>query len=274
MVVGLLAIPAGFGALYAVRISVDEAAAVAADGGADERGGEEGEPGSEEDEREGEEDDLADGDRTESVASIADFLTTSRTLFASAFVFVFAILIISGLYYRGVTTFLQQILSELPFLSTVTLGQVDLEPSRFVYAGLLMIGMAGQYVGGKLTDRIPTEWGLAGGFGALALVGLLFVPASNAGIVPLLVVSALLGFFMFTVQPLYQATVAEYSPPETRGLTYGYTYLGVFGVGAIGAFIAGAALTYYSQSGLFIIFAGLATLASLIGLGLSVRGRN
>jgi MFS family permease len=86
----------------------------------------------------------------------------------------------------------------------------------------------------------------------------------------MLAMAALLGFALFVVQPFYQATVAEYSPPETRGLSYGFTYLGVFGVGALGASIAGAVLTYYSPPVLFAVFAALAGLAALVGVVLSL----
>ena len=250
VVVMLLAVPAVIGVLIALSIDVDETAAVTANGGSTEG--------------------VRDG---RSLSSLTEFLTDSKHLFVGAFVVVFAIMILSGLYYRGVTTFLQRVLADLPMLGPMVLGEITLEPSRFVYAGLLMVGIAGQYVGGKLTDRMPTEWGLAGGFAALAVVALLFVPAAGAGLVPLLIISALLGFFLFVVQPMYQATVAEYSPAEARGLSYGYSYLAVFGVGATGAVIAGTVLTYTSEWGLFVTFAGIAGLAATLGVYLSVRNR-
>jgi MFS family permease len=276
LAVGLLALPAAVGAALAVSIDVDETAAVgASDSRAD--GGTEGiddGPDRPDDGVDGADDQSSDGDAraTGSVSSPREFLADSRRLFSGAFLLVFAIIICSGLYYRGVTTFLPDLLGELPMLGALSLGEVTLEPSRFVYAGLLMVGIAGQYVGGKLTDRVPTERGLAAGFGALAVVALLFQPAAGAGLVPLLVASALLGFFLFVVQPMYQATVAEYSPPEARGLSYGYTYLGVFGMGASGAVIAGAVLTHASAWGLFLLFAGIAALAAALGVVLSLRG--
>lgn len=52
-------------------------------------------------------------------------------------------------------------------------------------------------------------------------------------------VSLLLGVVLFTVQPLSQATVAAYSPSEARGISFGYTYLGIFGFGSLGAALAG-----------------------------------
>ncbi|MEF8773665.1 MAG: MFS transporter [Halobacteriales archaeon] len=253
LVVVALAVPAGVGAAFALRVDVDEAAAVEADGGRDADGSGAG-----------------DGDgRAGGVSSLGAFLAESRLLFTSAFALVFVVLLLSGLYYRGVTTFLPDLFVSLPGLGSVELGRTTLEPSRFVYAGLLMVGMGGQYVGGKLTDRYPTEWGLAVGYGALAVVAAVFLPVANLGFVPMLVVAALLGFFLFVVQPFYQATVAEYSPPETRGLSYGFTYLGVFGIGALGAVLAGWLLTLYSPLVLFGVLAAIAGLASAVGFVLT-----
>ncbi len=245
-VVGILAIPALVAAFLAFRTNIDESAAV--------EGGEA----------------RADG----GVTSLSDFFADSKTLFAGWFVAVFGVVMMSGLYYRGVLTFLPDLLGGLPMFAPVEFAGESLEPARYLYAGLLTVGMAGQYVGGKLTDRVKTTWGIAVAFGVLAVIALVFVPATNAGLVPLLAVSFVLGFCLFVVQPLYQATVAEYTPPEARGLSYGYTYLGVFGVGALGAAVAGIVLEYFSPTVLFAVLAVFAVVASLLGTLLSVRGTN
>ena len=245
-VVVVLAVPAFAAALVALRADVDEAAAVGADGANDAR---------------------ADG----GVASVSELVVDSRTLFSGWFVAVFGVVMLSGLYYRGVLTFLPELLSGLALFAPVDLTGETLEPARYLYAGLLTVGMAGQYVGGKLTDRMENARGIAIAFGVLAALALAFVPASAAGLGPLLMVSFVLGFFLFVVQPLYQATVAAYTPPGARGLSYGYTYLGVFGIGALGAAIAGVVLQYASPAALFAVLAVFALLASALGIVLSVR---
>jgi len=121
---------------------------------------------------------------------------------------VFGVVVMSGLYYRGVLTFLPELIGDLPGFEAVTLFGVEWEPGRFVYAGLLTVGMAGQYTGGVLTDRIEPAHGIAGAFGVLVVLALVFLPAAEFGVVPLLVVGVLLGFFLFVVQPLYQAPAA------------------------------------------------------------------
>jgi len=236
-VAGLLAVPAAAGGLYALRANVDETAEVAADG---------------------------DG-RASAVSSLDEFFRDTRALFSGAFAGIFLIVIMSGLFYRGVLTFLPEVLSEFESFAPVTVGREELEPARYAYVALLMVGMAGQYVGGRLTDRIRPETGIAVAFAVLATLAVAFVPAANAGLAAFLVVAAALGFTLFVVQPLYQATVAEYTPAGTRGLSYGFTYLGTFGIGALGGTVAGAVLTYGSSLTLFLVLAGIAVLASATG---------
>jgi MFS family permease len=248
--VALLAIPAAGAVVYAVSVDIDERAAVrAADGGAD------------------------DGRGASGVDSLGEFLSASRTLFASAFAVVFAITFFSGLYYRGVLTFLPELLRDIPVLAPVEFAGRTFQPGDYLYVGLLVVGVGGQYVGGKLTDRGRPEWGLLAGYGTLGVIALLFVPASNAGLPALLGIAALLGFFLFFVQPFYQASVAEYSPADTRGLSYGFTYLGVFGVGALGAVVAGVLLTYFSPMELFVVLAALGFGGGALGGYLVFRGR-
>jgi MFS family permease len=118
-----------------------------------------------------------------------------------------------------------------------------------------LVGVAGQYAGGRLIDEYDTVRLLDGSFLALVVISLSFVPASNTSILPLLVVCGLLGFAVYGVAPIYQATVAEYVPSEIRGTLYGVTYLSIFGVGALGAVVAGSVLTWARPAVLFALLA-------------------
>jgi MFS family permease len=255
----VLAVPAAVAGLYALHAEFDETAGVedvATDGG-DSRAG-------------------------TGVDSFGEFLTASRQLFVGAFAVVFVIVIANGLFYRGVLTFLPNLLEGLPGFEPIALSAVvpgldgggrTLNPERYFYAGLLLVGVAGQYVGGKLTDRLPPEYGIAAVFGVLAVLALAFLPVAALGIAPLLVFGALFGITLFTAQPLYQAAVADHTPAGTRGLSYGYTYLGGFGVGALGGGLAGAILTYGDAGALFATLAGIALVASTFALLLIRRER-
>lgn len=214
----------------------------------------------------------ADGDGTSHAAdgslSWSSFLGMARTTFSGLFLIVFALVIMEGVYYRGALTFLPDLLSGFTTFGTIDLAGRAIQPSRYIYVGLLIIGIAGQYVGGRLSDRIDPTLGVALAFGALGIIALLFIPAATAGLWPLLVISALLGFAVFGEQPLLQAAVADHSSADTRGISYGFMYSGVFGFGAAGAAIAGFLLTYATRDALFGFLALVGATAVVTALGL------
>jgi len=199
-------------------------------------------------------------------------LANSRYLFAGGFLIVFALVTFEGLYYRGVLTFLPEILQNLAATGDLEpgTGLAGIEPGDYVFVGLLVVGIAGQYAGGKLTERVAVERGLLVVFAVLAVLALAFVPATELGAVGLLAVCGLLGFFLFAIQPFYQVAVAQYSPPDTRGLSYGYTYLAEFGFGAASIAIGGAVLGAYGLGAFFAVLAGFAVVAGGLALVLLV----
>ena len=200
------------------------------------------------------------------------FWADTKTLFASGFSVVFLIVLLAGMFYRGVLTFLPDLLERIAALEPITLsGALTLEPGRYVYVGLLLVGVLGQYVGGRLTDRLPIEHGLAVALTALSLIAFFFLPLAQLGLASLLAISAALGFLLFGLQPLYQAAVADYTPPGARGLSYGYNYLGVFGVGALGAALAGTLLDAFGPQTMFSVLGLLTFTAALAAIVLARR---
>ncbi|MFB6283024.1 MAG: MFS transporter [Halobacteria archaeon] len=201
------------------------------------------------------------------------FLVNSKVLFSSLFVVVFTVAVFSGLYYRGITTFLPDLLSGSPNVTDFTFHGLEIKPSRYIYSGLLTVGILGQYTGGYLSNRLPVEKGITVTYGCLGVITLALILVVNASLPILLVFTSLLGFFIFVGQPVYQASVAEYSPEETRGVSYGYTYLGVFGIGALGAAITGYILTFSNTTVLFLVLACFAFVSSASGLYLTLKNR-
>jgi MFS family permease len=248
VVAALLVVPVLVAIAVALRLDFDETAGTDADEAA-----------------------VADG-RGE-IRDLSEFVARSKVLFTGGFVFVFLIGNLYGLYYRGAFTFLPNILAGVPMFDPVMVGNRAIRPSQYVYSGLLILGGAGQYVGGKLVDRVRAEYALVGTFGALVLIALVFVPAANAGLIPLLVVAGLLGFFVFMEAPINQEVISKYVPAEVRGLSFGYTYVAVFGIGALGSAVAGFVLTRASPAVLFVVLAAFAVTAALLGVYLLHRTR-
>jgi MFS family permease len=213
------------------------------------------------------------GDGGSEPFSLAGFLSDSRRLFASAFALVFVLYILEGLYYRGTLTFLPDLLGDFSAFTPVTVGGETVNPTEYVYAGLLLVGVVGQYASGKLSDRVRPERGVVAVFVGLVLIGVAFIPAANAGLGPLLVVSALLGVFLFGLQPFMQATVADHSPADVRGSSFGFVFAGLFGIGAAGAAITGFILTRAGPNELFLAVVAFAGVAVVVGQVLRRRTR-
>ncbi|ELY47041.1 MFS transporter [Natronorubrum bangense] len=244
-VAAILAVPGVLAALYGLQADFDPTAAVEADvdAGPDEE------------------------------LSLADLVSNSRTLFASAFAVVFVIVTFEGLFYRGMLTYLPEILHGLPVMDGITIGAGfdGIQPADYIYVGLLVVGMAGQYAGGKLTNRLAAERGLMGIFVVLAVLALVFVPVTSLGLVPLLALCGVIGFFLFAIQPFYQEAVAVHTPADTRGLSYGYTYLGEFGFGSASIALGGFVLGSFQLMAFFAMLSVFALIGAALSFGLYVR---
>lgn len=258
MTTRILVLPTVIAIGYAIMTEFNEAAAVDPDGGTEQL------------------------DPDTKANSLSKFINDSLELFTVAFTLAMVIMLVNGLFYRGILTFLPNVLDQFlpPVTDIVQLFDPDSPIAQefdfpsYVYVGLLTIGIGGQYIGGKVSDRISSTTGLAIVFGGLVMVAIGFVPALSGGLIMVLLVSGLLGLLLFALQPLYQTMIAEHSPPDDRGLSYGYTYLMSFGIGGAGAAIAGFLLSVLSFSGTFIVLAVFPVLGSLFAIILQRRGRS
>lgn len=167
-----------------------------------------------------------------------------------------------AVYYQGAFTFLTEILAGLSLFEPVALFDRMFEPNQYVYSGLLLLGGIGQYPGCKLVDRFQAEY---------VVVALAFIPASTGGLVPLLVVTGLLSFLVFIVGPIYHEIISQYAPSAVRGLSFGYTYTGIFVTGALGATLSGIVLRHSSPAILFVVLAAVVGAAALVALVLLRR---
>jgi len=211
----------------------------------------------------------ASADGTKGEVSASSIVADTRLLAGGGFVIVFAFVTFSGLYYRTFLTFLPDLLGDV-LGGLVDLRLVDpdspyadqFDVGRYLYVAVLTIGVFGQYLGGRIADRVPPERGLIALMAVLSALALLFVPAT-AAVGTFVAASLALGVALFTVQPLSQATVAAHSPSEARGLSFGYTYVGIFGVGALGSTLAGTVLTRAGPRELFVVLAVIAALGAV-----------
>jgi MFS family permease len=201
---------------------------------------------------------------TKNLASSDTLQQTShniKSLLAGVFLLIFVLVVSYGFYYRSILTFLPVVLS-LFQTDPISLIGFSFASSDYFYAGILIIGALGQYAAGKISDHFKPELPLLIGYFALALLAILFLPAVQSGVITFALFGAALGFFLFYIQPLQATLIGLHTPEKTRGLSFGITFTGVYGIGAIGAAVAGVILTYYSPLVLFATLAVVMLFAS------------
>ncbi len=166
--------------------------------------------------------------------SPAGIRTALRGLMTPAFGLVLIVYMLSGIAYWGSLTFLPGLVG----------------PAS--YAFLLALGAVGQVVSGHLADR-PRPHRTLFAMSALAAAAL---AALATGVPAILAVGGwVFGFLLFSLEPLQNTLVTDSVPAANRGLAFGMTFLSVFGLGSIGAVIAGALLAAGMNAALFVLLA-------------------
>jgi MFS family permease len=215
--------------------------------------------------------DATDGSTEAAESYGVAFIRDTRRLFTVGFSIALVVVMLYGTYYRGLLTFLPEVIGTLPGLAAIEIAGRRTPPAQYIYTGLLVVGIVGQYVGGRVTERVDPTLALAGALTALGVLALLFLPVAALGTLPFLLLCGLLGFFLYASAPIYQVTIADHAQEDVHGLSYGFTYFGMFGVGAGGAALAGAVLTYANATVLLQTLAALAVVAVVLALTLRRR---
>lgn len=174
----------------------------------------------------------------------------------AALLVVYAAFVLNGFVYRGSLTFIPTHLED-------RLGVGDAWVGALTTAALLA-GAFGQLAGGALAERhlierlVPLQ--------AFALVpGLLLIGGlSGYALVP--VVGAFV-FAYFAGQPIFTTLIADYSPPDALGRSYGFTFFAAFGLGSGAATFAGFFADRWGTGTVFFALAGVAALT----LALAIR---
>jgi len=176
--------------------------------------------------------------------------TPSRSLASVSFVRVLLVYFFAGIAYQGALSFLP-----LP---------------RFLGGGLfavaLGLGAVGQVVAGTLADRrrpdrILTSLSLT----AAVLLSLL---AAFLGSAAFLVGGLAFGFVLFSLEALQNTLVTRTAPHESRGLAFGLSFFSVFGLGSIGAVLAGWLLDQGQPAAMFLVLSAAIASSGVIAYGI------
>jgi MFS family permease len=161
-------------------------------------------------------------------------------------------------------TFLTR-LSRLPYEGTGTLA------STILASGTYLVGILGQYVGGRLADRHDLRT-LYLAFHLVTLPFLLLI-ATQTG-VPLFLAAAAYAFFGLGMQPIENSLVAYFTPSRRRSAGYGIKFVLNFGVGSVAVYLVGWLENLFQLPAVYFFNAVVASLlvATVLVLILRTRG--
>jgi len=172
-------------------------------------------------------------------------------LWSRSFALILLVYMFAGFAYQGGLTFLPRFVT-----------------AQF-FAVALALGAVGQVLSGRLADQRQFErilFALSAAAASL-LVLLAFLPVGGGFIAAALV----FGFLLFSLEPLQNTLVTGEVPRPLRGLAFGFTFLSVFGIGSLGAALAGWLLAQNANAILFLILGGCLAASGTFSLGVRRR---
>ncbi|MBD3171631.1 MFS transporter [Candidatus Bathyarchaeota archaeon] len=178
----------------------------------------------------------------------------------STLIITLGIVVLSGMLWTGVSSFIMAFMEEQKGVSFVIAGGL----STLKYT----VGAFAQILGGELSDKLGRKRLLLFGYAgfALTLIGFVLSPSS----LPLLVlIVVILGFTFFVTQSPMNALLGDVARKDTVGVTYGVNFTLKYGIGFFTPAIAGYLAQYYGYSSVFYFFAILSGLA--FGIALLIR---
>lgn len=157
------------------------------------------------------------------------YLEETRKLISKKFVLYILILLFRGLFYTGtvllLTTFAKDVLS-----IRVLIGGI-------ITTILIVAGMPGQILGGKISDRLGYKKPLLI-FTLIASISIALIANTSNSII-FVIFSMLMGFSYFAAQPAQNMLTASMGSPNIRGLLYGFSSLCIFGFGSFAVSVGG-----------------------------------
>jgi predicted MFS family arabinose efflux permease len=178
--------------------------------------------------------------------------------------------VMNGFIYRGSMTFLPTLIKEQVHVNVLGIDQAALAGSLTTFA--LLTGGVGQFLGGRLSDRVPIER-LAMQITIIVVPTLLFVGMGGGLLV--VVAASVFIFFNFSGQPVFNSLLAEYVPGSALGRGYGLSFFASFGLGSVAATFAGFLADRWGTSSVFLGLAAFSLLTAALATALwrlSTRG--
>jgi MFS family permease len=188
-------------------------------------------------------------------------------------------LMLAGFAYRGNmlllpaylelrTTFFRELIEMFSFIKTQ--GSATLAATALTSL-VLLTGIFGQIMGGKLADRMDLRRAYLLVHGASLPFIFLMAFATDYG---LAVCAALYVFFSLGMQPVENSLIAALTPRRWRSTSYAVKFILNFGVGSTAVYLIGPVKQAYSLETVYVFLSG-ATLLLVAGIVvLSLASRN
>ncbi len=174
---------------------------------------------------------------------------SGRALLTRSYGFILLVYMFAGFAYQGGLTFLPQ--------------------SRFIgarfFALALALGAIGQVLSGTLADRRHPRRILFSLSAAASAILLLLAVLPPGG--PFIASALVFGFLLFSLEPLQNTLVTSEVPRRLRGMAFGFTFLSVFGIGSLGAVLAGWLLAHDASATLFLVLGACIATSGTFALG-------
>lgn len=165
----------------------------------------------------------------------------------------------SGLCYQGVVTYMPTYMALavntpfIPFKSLVSGG--------FFTTLALLVGVWGQYLGGKLSDLKHPErlyWLIS-----LTIFPCLFLMGATKNLF-LVLISIIFGFSYFFAQPVGNKLVTKYTSRQVRGLGFGVFFFMSFGLGSFASSLGGYIGEHYSLNMIYYALGVIMLIISIL----------
>ncbi len=195
----------------------------------------------------------------ETVASSADPPAPADNGRIQAFGVLLVAMMLGGILYRGGTLVLpayfelktHQIHS---FFSTFDSALItrNLE-ATIITSVIFLIGMLGQYAGGKAAERFEPRWCyLLFHASALPMAFLMAITAN----LPLVTAALIYFFFLLGMQPIENTLVARFTPKRFHHSAFGMKFVLTFGVGALAVKLVEVIESAFSLEAVFVALGG------------------
>jgi FSR family fosmidomycin resistance protein-like MFS transporter len=168
-----------------------------------------------------------------------------------------------GFIFRGVTTFLPLHLATNLRFDFANLDPVVIGGGFATFA--LLFGVAGQYIGGELGERIQRHKLLVP-LAALTVPALIATAATDGPL--LLLAASIFVFFNFMAQPTAVAMISDFAARHMHGRVYGLTSLTGFGIGSFAGIGGGIIAEQLGVHWVFVMLAGASLVITLTALAL------